>query len=130
MASEREQAASPEDLTRLFVERANAGDADGLAAVSGGGEELAYDLQALGRATLVGEPTRGGAHPSRIVSLAEHVELRLPFARSLNPHARDNWEGGGVHPDVYVPALDACRIAHDTALAALRSESTNAALDA
>ena len=31
-----------------------------------GGELLAYDLQALGRATVVGEPTRGGAHPSEI----------------------------------------------------------------
>jgi len=87
-----------------------------------GGEELAYDLQALGRATLVGEPTRGGAHPSKIVSLDAHVELRLPFARSLNPHTRDNWEGAGVQPDLHVPAVDACRTAHDAALAALRSD--------
>lgn len=82
-----------------------------------GGEELAYDLQALGRAILVGEPTRGGAHPSRVVSLAEHVELRLPFARSLNPHTHDNWEGGGVHPDIQVSAVDACRTAHAAARA-------------
>ncbi len=33
MEQDREQAATPEDLTRLFVERANAGDADGLAAL-------------------------------------------------------------------------------------------------
>lgn len=33
MEQEREQAATPEDLTRLFVERANAGDANGLAAL-------------------------------------------------------------------------------------------------
>ncbi len=31
MADERERAQRPEDLTRLFVERANAGDAEGLA---------------------------------------------------------------------------------------------------
>lgn len=85
-----------------------------------GGEELAYDLQALGRAILVGEPTRGGAHPSKVVSLDEHVELRLPFARSLNPHTYGNWEGGGVRPDVHVSAVDACRTAHAAALAALR----------
>ncbi|MGI8691709.1 MAG: S41 family peptidase [Geodermatophilaceae bacterium] len=30
-----------------------------------GGEALAYDLQQLGRATVVGERTRGGAHPRR-----------------------------------------------------------------
>jgi ketosteroid isomerase-like protein len=31
MSDIKERAASPQDLTRLFVERANAGDADGLA---------------------------------------------------------------------------------------------------
>lgn len=84
-----------------------------------GGEELAYDLQALGRATLVGQPTRGGAHPSKVVSLDQHVELRLPFARSLNPHTHDNWEGAGVQPDIHVAAADACHTAHQAALAAL-----------
>jgi len=33
MADSREKALKPEDLTRLFVERANAGDAEGLAAL-------------------------------------------------------------------------------------------------
>jgi ketosteroid isomerase-like protein len=42
MEQEREQAARPEDLTRLFVERANAGDADGLAALYEPDAVLAY----------------------------------------------------------------------------------------
>jgi uncharacterized protein (TIGR02246 family) len=33
MPGDRERATTPEDLTRLFVERANAGDAEGLAAL-------------------------------------------------------------------------------------------------
>ena len=33
MTDGREPAAQPEDITRLFVERANAGDAEGLAAL-------------------------------------------------------------------------------------------------
>ena len=33
MTGERERATKPEDLTRLFVERANAGDAEGLTAL-------------------------------------------------------------------------------------------------
>jgi uncharacterized protein (TIGR02246 family) len=33
MTTDRERAAEPEDITRLFVERANAGDAEGLAAL-------------------------------------------------------------------------------------------------
>jgi uncharacterized protein (TIGR02246 family) len=33
VTTDRERAAEPEDITRLFVERANAGDAEGLAAL-------------------------------------------------------------------------------------------------
>ena len=81
-----------------------------------GGEELAYDLQALGRATVVGETTRGGAHPVEIVSLGEHVELRLPTARALNPVTRTNWEAVGVQPDVPIPAPEALEAARRAAL--------------
>ncbi len=42
MANEREVAASPEDLTRLFVERANAGDAEGMAALYAADAVMAY----------------------------------------------------------------------------------------
>lgn len=45
------------------------------AATFSGCEELAYDLQALGRATVVGEQTRGGAHPVRPFVLGDGLEL-------------------------------------------------------
>lgn len=76
-----------------------------------GGEALAYDLQALGRAKIVGDVTRGGAHPSTVVSLGENVELRLPIARSINPITGGDWEGVGVIPDVAVPAAEALHVA-------------------
>lgn len=82
-----------------------------------GGEELAYDLQALERATIVGEATRGGAHPVESVALSDHIELRLPSARAVNPHTGGNWEGAGVQPDLAVPAAQAL----DAALSRLRS---------
>jgi C-terminal processing protease CtpA/Prc len=81
-----------------------------------GGESLAYDLQALGRATVVGEVTGGGAHPSTIVSLAAQVELRLPIARPVNPITGGNWERVGVQPDIPVPADTALAVAHRHAL--------------
>lgn len=81
-----------------------------------GGEELAYNLQALGRATIVGEVTRGGAHPSEVVSLTEHIELRLPVARAINPVTGANWEGVGVQPDILAPAADALDVARRAAL--------------
>lgn len=77
-----------------------------------GGESLAYDLQALGRVTVVGEITRGGAHPSTVVSLGDHVELRLPVARTVNPITGTDWEGVGVKPDIPVPADAGLESAH------------------
>ncbi|HTX31222.1 MAG TPA: S41 family peptidase [Solirubrobacteraceae bacterium] len=91
-----------------------------------GGESLAYDLQALGRATIVGEVTRGGAHPSEVVSLAEHVELRLPTARPVSPITGGNWERVGVQPDVRVAASDALAVAYSLALEAIADNSSNA----
>lgn len=81
-----------------------------------GGEALAYDLQALKRATVVGEVTRGGAHLSEVLSLREHIELRLPVARTVNAVTGSNWEAIGVQPDVVIPAADALRVAYRAAL--------------
>jgi C-terminal processing protease CtpA/Prc len=89
-----------------------------------GGEELAYDLQALGRATIVGERTRGGAHPSAVVSLTEQIELRLPVARALNPVTGSNWEGVGVEPDVPAASADALETARRRSLDAVAGDAT------
>jgi uncharacterized protein (TIGR02246 family) len=52
--SEREKAATPEDITRLFVERANAKDAEGLAALYEQDAVMAYPpgQQTRGRAAI------------------------------------------------------------------------------
>jgi C-terminal processing protease CtpA/Prc len=88
-----------------------------------GGEELAYDLKALGRATIVGEVTRGGAHPSAVLSLGDRVELRLPVARSVNPVTGGNWEAVGVEPDLQVTADEAFDVAYRTILQSNPAES-------
>lgn len=88
-----------------------------------GGEALAYDLQALGRVTVVGEVTRGGAHPSTVLSLGDNVELRLPAARTVNPITGTDWEAVGVRPDVAVPADAALETAHTAILDHLLSGS-------
>ena len=76
-----------------------------------GGEEFAYDVKALGRATLVGELTGGGANPSGGVPLGNAFTASIPFGRAENPITRTNWEGRGVDPDIAVPAGDALRVA-------------------
>ncbi|GHF60453.1 interphotoreceptor retinoid-binding protein [Streptomyces mashuensis] len=76
-----------------------------------GGEELAYNLKALERATLIGGTTRGGAHPTDRIAVAPHVTVTVPAARSINPVTGTNWEGVGVEPDVAVAAGDALDVA-------------------
>ncbi len=72
-----------------------------------GGEEFAYDLQQLRRATVVGETSGGGAHPMSSHRIGGHFMMTVPFARPVNPVTHTNWEGVGVVPDLKVPAEDA-----------------------
>jgi peptidase S41-like protein len=88
-----------------------------------GGEELAYDLQALQRAVLVGEVTGGGANPARGVPLGDSFVGRIPFAHPVNPFTNTNWERVGVQPDLAVPAERALEAALDAARARLEGSS-------
>ena len=64
------------------------------------GEDFAYTMQALKRATVVGEPTWGGAHPTEMIRLGGHFYAAIPNQRSISPITGSNWEGVGVQPDV------------------------------
>jgi C-terminal processing protease CtpA/Prc len=81
-----------------------------------GGEELCYNLQALGRAELIGETTGGGAHPTRGFRISSAVRIGIPFARSVNPVTGTNWQGTGVVPDIAVPEAEAYDVAYARAL--------------
>jgi C-terminal processing protease CtpA/Prc len=69
-----------------------------------GGEEFAYDLQALHRATVIGEKTGGGAHFSGIRALDDWFVIVVPCAHPINPVTRTDWEGVGVQPDIATSA--------------------------
>lgn len=69
-----------------------------------GAEAFAYDLQSAKRATVVGEVTGGGAHPTHPVPLDANFVLMVPSARAINVVTKTDWEGTGVQPDVRVPA--------------------------
>jgi hypothetical protein len=73
------------------------------------GEEFAYDLQALKRATIVGAKTRGGANPGGLIDLGSNFFVVVPTGRAENPITHTNWEGVGVLPDVYA-APDAAEL--------------------
>jgi hypothetical protein len=80
-----------------------------------GAEEFAYNLQALGRATIVGETTGGGAHPTMGKRIDDHFVIGVPSARAINPITRTNWEGTGVVPDVKVSRAEALETARTLA---------------
>ncbi|KQV44988.1 S41 family peptidase [Massilia sp. Root335] len=74
-------------------------------------EDFAYAMQTRKRATIVGEVTRGGAHPVAPFRLSSHFIVVLPVAESISPVTHTNWEGVGVRPDVAVPAEQALGVA-------------------
>lgn len=70
------------------------------------GEEFAYDLQQLKRATIIGEATWGGANPGLTMGIDEHFSIFIPTGAAVNPISKTNWEGDGVKPDVVInPAV-------------------------
>jgi hypothetical protein len=81
-----------------------------------GGEQLSYDLRQLGRATVVGEPTRGGAHPREGFRVHPHLEATISVAAAVNPKTGGNWEGTGVTPDIQTTAERARDTAYERAL--------------
>jgi C-terminal processing protease CtpA/Prc len=80
-----------------------------------GAEEFTYNLKNLGRATIVGETTGGGAHPVSGHRIDDHFMIGVPFAKAVNPVSKTNWEGTGVEPDVKVSAADALATAQKLA---------------
>ena len=81
-----------------------------------GAEEFAFDLKNQKRATIVGETTGGGAHPVAPHIVADYFMVGIPFAKSLDPVTKTNWEGTGVAPDVSVAADDALETAQKLAI--------------
>ncbi len=75
------------------------------------GEEFAYDLQALKRATVVGSVTRGGANPGGLNELGSDLFIVVPTGRAENPITGGNWGGIGVQPDVRAAAEAAQEVA-------------------
>ncbi|MEI4507131.1 S41 family peptidase [Sphingopyxis sp. CCNWLW253] len=79
-------------------------------------EWFAYTLKKLGRATLVGERTAGGAHPVDRKPVGTDFFVQVPIGQIRDPIDRGDFEGQGVTPDHLVPSADALAVAHRLAL--------------
>lgn len=86
-------------------------------------EEFAYNLKSLGRAVIVGEKTRGGAHPGGTLAIDDNFVMFIPMSKAVNPVTKTNWEGTGVTPDVEVSSVQALEMAQILALRKLYDKS-------
>ncbi len=74
MSGDRETASTPEDITRLFVERVNAGDAEGAAELYAPDAVMAYPP---GRLTVGRNAIRGVLES--MVAAGAHLEVETPL---------------------------------------------------
>ena len=74
-------------------------------------EAFAYDMQSRKRATLIGEPSKGGAHSVDVFPVGDGFEFYISTERAVSPVSGGNWEGSGVIPDLRVPAASALEAA-------------------
>ena len=74
-------------------------------------EAFANDMRVFQRATIVGQPSGGGANPSDGLYAVGELEFRIPEGEAVNPiqkmRGERNWEGVGIIPDIRVPASEA-----------------------
>ena len=89
------------------------------------GEDLAYALKTLHRATLIGEATGGGAHPGDMRRIGDHFAAFIPDSRSISPITHADWEGVGVAPDVAVAADKALVEARKRLMASFAASEKN-----
>jgi C-terminal processing protease CtpA/Prc len=84
-----------------------------------GGEALAYELQAYGRALVAGERSGGAANATVMLPLPGDFAITVPHRQPRHAITGTNWEGVGVRPDLAVPAVEAETRARDYLLKAL-----------
>jgi C-terminal processing protease CtpA/Prc len=70
-------------------------------------EGFAFALQQSGRGTVVGETTRGMAHPCEEEMVNPLFLVSVPIHRVQSAFTKKSFQGVGVVPDISVPEQDA-----------------------
>lgn len=86
-------------------------------------EDITFALKNRKRAVIVGETTKGGAHPFDMKPLAPHFALLVPAYATVDPDTKKDWEGVGVAPDVAVPAATALTRAQQLILEKMKGDA-------
>lgn len=80
-------------------------------------EYFVWAMKQHGRAVVVGEQTRGGAHAIEIIPINQYFVLRTPVGRPVIGERESAWQSVGHSPDIAVAAEQALEVA----LAEIRS---------
>lgn len=92
---------------------------------SSAAEAVAYSLQQLKRATVVGEITHGEANPGMRFAITDKLYMMIPTAVNRNAVTGTNWDGVGVLPDITTDAETALPAAVVEACNTLAKSGTN-----
>jgi hypothetical protein len=87
------------------------------------GEDCAFVLKNLQRATLVGGRTAGAGHNVTFVQSGHGFRTGISFSRVSDPRTGKEWEQVGVQPDVSVEPIAALDSAHVLVLSSLAAKS-------
>ncbi|MHA1907676.1 MAG: S41 family peptidase [Candidatus Thorarchaeota archaeon] len=90
-----------------------------------GAEDFSYTLKHHDRATIVGEPSSGGAHTTDEEVVHSDFVIHIPTGYPIHPVTGENWEGTGVEPDIAVPHEQALGAAHIHAIETLIENASN-----
>ncbi|GAA4778804.1 hypothetical protein GCM10023231_01720 [Olivibacter ginsenosidimutans] len=76
-------------------------------------EGLAYAMQKLERATIVGDTTAGAGIAGSFVPLKNNLIAFVPVKMVVGPNSEEGWEGTGVIPDVPARGKDALEVTRE-----------------
>lgn len=84
-------------------------------------EFFAYSSQKFGRATIVGETTKGGGYAVQMVPIGRGMHLAISVGKPQHPLTKGGWQKVGVIPDLEASKADALQVALEAAQAKLHS---------
>jgi hypothetical protein len=89
------------------------------------GEDFAFVLKNLGRATIVGDRTAGLGRNNAVVAVGHGFGASISFTRVIDPKSGQEWEKVGVMPTVEVSQERALDMAHARALEQIAAGEQN-----
>lgn len=88
-------------------------------------EAFTASMQALKRATVIGDTTLGASHATGFFPMSKGFIAHIPFARPISTSTFKDWEGIGVIPNFPVPVSQALQRAQEVIYTDLQSKATS-----